>query len=521
MSSFTGLNAAGAVRSLALAALLPADTRDIRVPSPTPQKTATTKLEISGDLQVAGTLTKITGSLNCPTTAKIVSTGQAGVPWLISRVVSYTLYGQALGDTRLEQQLSVGPIMTHVNSGRGDVVNFDAVMLAVDFLAGEVMTYGRSEYTATYTTYPTMAGAFVSNTARPARRNSFYLPALSELSLTYGILGTALEGANTINSRIVVTRFNPDGTVDSARPVDGIGLVVPGGVTDHYYDAATNISLAPGVYQISWEGTDQTTAWTAGSQLLIGVKLVALEKEALVPLDPPYIYTNEEPYTATRCTSSSVLLSNASSVLNKEGTVLCARMDARHDWSNTISQANQVAAGQVATEKKYTGCLADGVYTFMPYMMENLAFSDYRDDALVAMTLTVPAEKQAVPVYYWTRNVPYHVLYLSDKDAASATNILYKMVLHLEFATDSALFSQGVCQTRLTDLDDTMRLISSMPFFYENPGHWDWIQNKLNAAWRRVAPYAPDLVRALGATARRAFPEVEPIVRAYQGFRGR
>jgi len=154
-----------------------------------------------------------------------------------------------------------------------------------------------------------------------------------------------------------------------------------------------------------------------------------------------------------RVNAASLLMSNTTASINKQGSVVAARIRTVTDFALLSPDA----LGRCA--EKYNGVAEHGVYTFKE-------FSDYQQTFRSATS-------SGFPVFHLDTDDYYHFVQISCPNVATMSNMYTVSAdLMLEFKSDSSRYAKGVCNMDYTDLIAARALINSNPeWFYENPLH--------------------------------------------------
>jgi hypothetical protein len=189
----------------------------------------------------------------------------------------------------------------------------------------------------------------------------------------------------------------------------------------------------------------------------------------------------------TRMDGFSFLATNTTSFLNRQGTVLAARM-------KNIEFSQQTPATLARVAEKYTGDADKGVYTY-------LEFSSTRE----RFTIATP---DGFPFYPLDGDDYYHMIQITCPNVATTANTYTcSFDSTLEFKTDSARYVKGVSPWQFGALVEARRLCNSSPeWFYENPLHWRDIIMRIgrgaSMAYRAAKTYGPGVL----GTAARVYP---------------
>lgn len=266
--------------------------------------------------------------------------------------------------------------------------------------------------------------------------------------------------------------------------------------------AATVImtAAAAGYYQIEFAGF----SFSAGSITSThnGVRLYLKSsagtanrwvQKSMIDLDPG---SNGDPNLGgkVRVNAASMLVSNTSAALYKQGTVVAARVRNVNFYDLTPSYMAPLA-------EKYTGPAEKGVYTFKEFT----SYAEKFSEATVAKA-----------GFYFDLDYDdfYHFIQLSNPNPATAANAYtISFSTAIEFQTDCARYAKGVSQFNFGHLTEARRVLNSNPhWFYENPSHMASIYNFLTRAVQGARTYGPKILdiaamvdpqRALGYQAAR------------------
>jgi hypothetical protein len=188
----------------------------------------------------------------------------------------------------------------------------------------------------------------------------------------------------------------------------------------------------------------------------------------------------------------SLLATNTTSILNRQGTVVAARVK---DFDFTTMTPSVLSR----TGEKYTGDAAKGVYTFLEYTSEAEKF----DNSVTAANL---------PVYSLDTQDYYHFIQLSCPSVSTAPNT-YTVTLatNLEFKTEVARYSKDVSYHQFNLLLEARGLVNSTPdWFFENPDHMRRIYNIAKKAFSSAVRIAPLIAQPAAKIASTVHPAGAP-----------
>lgn len=199
---------------------------------------------------------------------------------------------------------------------------------------------------------------------------------------------------------------------------------------------------------------------------------------AFMPLVLPVEFSNSSlPWYATRTTSSALLGTNVTQVLNKSGTVLAGRVSP--SVQNMFTVSSTYVNGLHPAEKAFLP-LETGVYTYCPPSTDLVFFADY--------TVNTSGGAASAPLYRLDNDALYNVIFLTPGGAEESLAVT--STWHLEFRTSSALFQIGLSAMTLESLHQAQLVLSESGYFFENPKHDGLLNKVINAAKK----FAPDVV---------------------------
>lgn len=188
----------------------------------------------------------------------------------------------------------------------------------------------------------------------------------------------------------------------------------------------------------------------------------------------PDYKVSKVPWSSTRVTAVSLLATNTTKALDKEGTVLWGRIDPQqYDLFSVTS--SHIAALHPA-EKAFLP-LEEGCYTYTMPSTDIMEFTDYNHYL----------ENDNVPVYRLDHVGMMNVGFFQDSDPATPTMLACNLDVHLEFRTTSALFQIGMCAMPVETLHQAQITLMKIGFFFRNENHESMIQRGLRA-FARASP---------------------------------
>jgi len=211
----------------------------------------------------------------------------------------------------------------------------------------------------------------------------------------------------------------------------------------------------------------------------------------------PEYHNASAPFISTRCNSSSLLLTNVTKVLNKEGTVLGARMVGTFNGDATTPLFNFVdvsTASATNPATRYYGALERGSYNFTVPDNESLTFvTPYNklDDS----TATPGSIFQRTYAVLSPQDRYYNIVFLTDGDASdSPSSVAVNLDLHFEFRTRSTLFQLDYSRLPMEAYHAATLAVLKAGLFYEN----EWHKALLNGVIKATKWAAPVLGAATG-----------------------
>lgn len=265
----------------------------------------------------------------------------------------------------------------------------------------------------------------------------------------------------------------------------------------------------PGYYRVDFGGFYPTSgSTTTAITMQLRLSLVATDgwtQISMGDLDPN---NKGDPSVGeeVRVNACSMLLTNTTSIMNRQGTVLAARIR-----SADFTDVSPTLLSRVA--EKYTGDAALGVYTFKE-------FSDYaerfRNVVISDNTKGVVFDLDVDDFLHFVQiTCPGVALYPNTYTVTFATT--------LEFKTDISRYQKDVARGSHMSLIAARRLINSRPeWFYENPVHasqiYDFIKSLGRKALTGAAYAAPFVAKAASAYNPAGAPGYEALAQMLRGL---
>lgn len=201
-----------------------------------------------------------------------------------------------------------------------------------------------------------------------------------------------------------------------------------------------------------------------------------------------------------RVNACSLLMSNTTANIQKQGSVLAARINETPFQNMTLSVLQRAA-------EKYTGQAENGVYTFKEFTPEAEKYRECIDSQWPAFDLDYSDF--------------YHFIQISSSNyAVNPNSFTVSFTTTLEFKSDLARHSKGVAAyADYPELIAARGIISASPdWFYENPLHWnqilDAVRRGAKSLYSGLKTYGPSLLTAAGTFA----PQYAPMFGAARGL---
>lgn len=196
----------------------------------------------------------------------------------------------------------------------------------------------------------------------------------------------------------------------------------------------------------------------------------------LTPIGPPPEFTTSVlPYSSTRTTAAAVLFTNVTKALNKEGTVMCGRLNPM--TKNVFGFNVGDLTGLHPAEKQQLG-LETGLYTFCPPSTDLTGFWDYSLDP-----------GAICPVYRLDNNSLVNCVSFSDPDGG--TTLAVNLDWHLEFRTTSALWQIALSTIPIEVLHQAQLSLVAGGFFFPNETHTEVLKKILPSIKRAATQLLP------------------------------
>jgi len=214
--------------------------------------------------------------------------------------------------------------------------------------------------------------------------------------------------------------------------------------------------------------TGATKTYTGGA-----ASTVAL----LPPVIAPGLAASAVPFCNSRVTAASVLMTNVTKALNKEGTVTAGRINQK---TSNLFDFDGTSFDQLHPSEKYFYGLEKGFYSYLPLTTDPTEFSDFQYSSWP--TGLAGGSPTFLPVFNLAVDAFPHCVYLSDPDGG--TSLAISVDWHLEFRNTSVLWPIGVSAMSLEMLHSAQLALLNAGFFFDNVDHknvLDWVTKGVKA----------------------------------------
>lgn len=222
----------------------------------------------------------------------------------------------------------------------------------------------------------------------------------------------------------------------------------------------------------------------------------------LFPLtEPPELAVTNLPYQSVRATATSVLLSNVTAVMKKEGTATAARLQI--GALGALDPTAWGSFGRIHPKDRYFAALEHGVYS---YTLPD-AQSEIFQDAVIGQG-QLSQQGQTWPnrgVFTIDGSAFVNCIILTDLDAGTANSdtsqFAVRLIRHIEFRTSSRLFQTSFSKVSLDSYHLAQMALADIGCFTENPIHPALIGSMVMKAARLAWPHVKPVVHNLAVTA--------------------
>lgn len=179
-----------------------------------------------------------------------------------------------------------------------------------------------------------------------------------------------------------------------------------------------------------------------------------------LPLAPvPEFDVTERPWASTRTTAASVLITNVTKVMDKEGTALAGRLQ------NTYESAWNFDASSLAVlhpAEKAMLALETGFYTYSPPSADMAQYYDH--------TCTLE-DGSILPRFRLDNPALVNCVILTDSDPTTHSSFAINVDWHIEFRNNSTLFQIGMSGMTLEAYHQALLVLAQYGYFFANETH--------------------------------------------------
>lgn len=195
-------------------------------------------------------------------------------------------------------------------------------------------------------------------------------------------------------------------------------------------------------------------------------------------------------YSAGRLNASSLLMSNVTKVINKEGFIRCARLP----LTSLVNPFSLTSIRGLPPNLIKTLVLEKGAYNYLlPGELSDFVqtYTNMVNEPGLGpfgpTTNTIPA-----PLIYMDTLGYSNLMILEDDDTSTPSTFSIQYNNHLEFTSSSQIFQTGISTLELEDLRKALRALEMTGVFFENPAHFGalvtMVSSAVRAAWPLVQP---------------------------------
>lgn len=258
-----------------------------------------------------------------------------------------------------------------------------------------------------------------------------------------------------------------------------------------------NFSYTPsesGYYTFDWSiGVIDNASINSNISMVVAL-VTSVANPSFMVHRSPRVTRNQDIGEYVRRTGFSILITNTSAAISKQGNVIAARIVAEGPAKGvTIGKESEATISTLAN--KYTGAAEKGVYSYMD-------FDQY------AERFAQGFNEYGCPVFDLDYNGFVHAILVSNPNPTVQNSFLVTVYGVYEFFTDNPIYTAMPSHFDHNALCDARRVNNSTSYFYENPLHlsdiWKFIKESFGVMRRAAVP--------LGMAASAMFPESTPFV---------
>lgn len=179
-----------------------------------------------------------------------------------------------------------------------------------------------------------------------------------------------------------------------------------------------------------------------------------------VPVPTDY-WISPTPFTNTRVTASAVNIENVTKALDKEGTIMCGRVNPATQNPLTVT-ASQLASYHPLEKTQLS--MQNGVYTFTVPSQESERYFDYNlPVSFYRGPGAVPTRVTGVPCLDLSSTNFWNAMVFSDPDGGSKMS--FTLDWHIEFRTTSTLWPIAFATEPIESYHKAVQALYKTPFF--------------------------------------------------------
>lgn len=299
-----------------------------------------------------------------------------------------------------------------------------------------------------------------------------------------------------IDSKQEITNHVITAAIWVAGTTAGYSIALPNGTVGfRLIELGISVTTSVTATSLAYGITTETTSSATPLSVPTGVG-----PSVLFPICKPVeAASTTVPWKAVRSTAVGALFSNVTAVMNKEGTIKCARVSS--ESTSCLAYRNfDTAIDTVYPKDRYFGAMENGLYTFT---LPDTGSESYRD-VLVNGDFNVAPIWSGAPLYvanFDLDKLAYaNIIVFTDIGTADST-LAVTIDRHIEFRSSSVLFPLGYSRLQLETYHAAQMALVQLGVFFENPVHLSLISAAVASAVRSVAAYAYPVARQVGQAA--------------------
>lgn len=184
---------------------------------------------------------------------------------------------------------------------------------------------------------------------------------------------------------------------------------------------------------------------------------------------------------AAKVVSTALVVTNATKVMNQEGTINCCRIYEQGQNGSSFAVLPESFAAFMPDDRAFYR-MAAGVATAVRPSSEFERFQDYRQLTSSPIESTV---NWAATMRLW-RNQHIHVMLFVDQDLTTPSTMAYTLRQNLEFVTNDVLLRPAIASADIEDLHKAVRAFARAPVWRPagTPAHYNLVSREVEATPR-------------------------------------